>query len=158
MPSEGLLASEKPCKHPGFTLVFLCFFITLQKCIRKRFATDLGGPNLSFRASFGCPESPMDSNLEAQSFPRTPTWTSKALPDLQVGVQRPFQNPNLEAQSAPRRQLGGPRAHFGGPKRSNTSTWRPQALQRGPSGCENLSSEEQNFDSIRATRSKSIDR
>ena len=131
-----------------FSLGFSMFFITLQKCIRKRFATDLGGPKLSVGASFGCPEPPMDSNLEAQSLPRTPTWTPKPLPDLQVGVQRPFQNPNMEAQSAPRRQLGEPRAHFGGPKRSNTSTWRPQALQGGPSGCQNLSSEGQNFEEL----------
>ena len=146
MPSEDLLASEKPCKNNCFPFGFSMFFIKLQKCIRTCFATDLGGPNLSFGASFGCPELPMDPNLEAQSLPRTPTWTLKALPDLQVGVQRPFQNPNMEAQSAARRQLGGPRAHFGGPKRSDTSTWRPQALQGGTSGCQNLSSEEQNFE------------
>ena len=73
------------------------FVITLQKCIRRRFATDLGGPKLFFGASFACPKPPMDPNLEAQSFPRTPTWTPKTLPDLQVGVQRPFQNPNMEA-------------------------------------------------------------
>ena len=86
------------------------FFITLQKCIRRRFATDLGGPKLSFGASFGCPKPPMDSNLEAQSLPRTPTWTPKALPVPQVGGPKPFQNPNMEAQSGPRRQLGGARA------------------------------------------------
>ena len=144
MPSEGLGASEKPCKNNGFPM----FFITLQKRFRKRFATDLGDPNLPFGASFGCPKPPMDPNLEAQSLPRTPTWTPKALPDPQVGRPKLFQNPNMEAQSGPRRQLGGPRAHFGGPKRSNTSTWRPQALQGGPSGCQNLSSEGQNFEEL----------
>ena len=128
-----------------FSYGFSMFFITLQKCIRRRFATDLGGPKLSFGASFGCPKPPMGGNLEAQSLPRTPTWTPKALPDLQVGVQRPSrtptwkpkalqdinlegQDPILEAQSAPTPQLGGPRrfkeVHLAAkisPPRSNTS-------------------------------------
>ena len=108
------------------------FFITLQRCIRKRFATDLGGPKLSFGASFAFPKPPMDPNLEAQSLPRTPTWTSKALPDSQIGGPKPFQNPNKDAQSAPRHQLASPKAvqgsileaesaptpQLGGPRRS----------------------------------------
>ena len=138
MPSEGLPSIGKTKQKQVFCVGGSMVLIMLQKCIRKRVATDLGGPNLAFGASFGCPEPPMDSNLEAQNLPRTPTWTPKPLPDLQAGVQRPFQNPNMEAQSGPRRQLVAPRAHFGGPKRSKTPTWRsefqwlPKSFPRRP--------------------------
>ena len=131
-----------------FSFGFSRLFITLQKCIRRRFATHFGGPKLSFGASFGCPKRPMDPNLEARSLPRTPTWTPKELPDLQVGGPKPFQNSNMEAQSGPRRQLGGQR-------RSKTPFWRSGAFQHlnfeAPKRSfwqPKPSSEEQNFEEL----------
>ena len=141
MPSEGFLAPEKHMKKQRFSICFSRFLITLQKCIRRRFATDLGGPKLSFGASFGCSKPPMDSNLEAQSLPRTPTWTPKALPDPQVGHQNALPEPQhgcpKRSKTSTWRRKGCPRLHFGGPKHSNSLTRRSPALQLGPFGSQN---------------------
>ena len=123
----------KTCQKPVFSSGFCRFCIRSQKYVRRCFSTASGDPKLSFGASFGRSKPPRDANLEAQSLPRIPTWTPKALPDPQVGGPKPFQNPNMEAQSGPRRQLGGarsvqgpileaqstPAAQLGGPRHSN---------------------------------------
>ena len=132
-----------------FSFGFSMFFITLQKCIRRRLP-------------FGCPTPLIDANLEAQSLPRTATWTSKALPDVQVGGPKPFPDPNMEAKSVPRRQLGGPKAVqdtiLEVQRPSKTPFWRPNALQHvnfeapgapwRSSWQPKLSSEEQNFEEL----------
>ena len=143
MPSEGLLASEKRSKNFGFPFVFLVF-ITLQKCIRKRFATDLGGPSTlrwsliwlpkaSHGPQLGGPEPPKDPNLDAQGAHRPPSWTPKALPEPQHGGpkrskrsawraktlfwwRKAVQHLNLEAPGAPRRSIWLPKRLFRGTK------------------------------------------
>ena len=131
-----------------FSLGFCRFCIRSQKYVRRCFSTASGDPKLSFGPSLGRSKPPRDANLEAQSLPRTPTWTSKGLPDLQVGGPEPLQNPNMEVQSVPRRQLGGQRL-------SKTPFWRSKAFQylnleapRMSLWQPKPSSEEQNFEEL----------
>ena len=143
-----------------FSYGFSMFFITLQKCTRKRFATDLGGPKLSGGASFGFwlprashglelggPEPPEDPNLDAQAAPRPPSWSPKALPEPQHGGPKRSKTSTWRAKSPFWRPKAVQHVNLEAPGAPRGSIWLPKPFFRGTK-----------LRAIRATRSKSIDR
>ena len=93
----GRLKIELPCRRELNFYIFVYFLYKTFAKLLKMLSKDVP------RAT----NPPKELPKRIREAPKTPTWSSKAAQDAQVGGPRALKDFNLEAQNAPRPQVGG---------------------------------------------------